>query len=103
MDDHNYESMFSHNPTSEEIFYAHLFEEPLVPIGADPTPAENAALARALTAYAKRSGPDDFAALTGFLEMYPHCPWNVGLLTNLGLEYFNTGHYSKTLEAWGQA
>ena len=103
MDAHNYETMFPPNPTSEDIFCARLFEEPLVPIGAIPTPAENAALARALTAYANRSGPDDFAGLTGFLDMYPTCPWNVALLTNLGLEYFNTGHYSKTLEAWTQA
>src|SRR3989442_1763824 len=53
--------------------------------------------------YSKRSGPDDFSSLTGFLEIYPNCPWNVALLTNLGLEYYNTGHYSKTLEVWGQA
>ena len=95
--------MFSQNPTSEDIFYARLFEEPLVPIGADPTSAENAALARALTAYAKRSGPDDFSSLTGFLEMYPRCPWNVALLTNLGFEYYHTGHYSKVVEALTQA
>jgi hypothetical protein len=82
---------------------ARLFEEPLVPVGADPTPAENAALATALLGYSKRSGPDDFSSLTGFLEMYPKCPWNVALLINLGLEYYNTGHYSKTLEVWGQA
>ena len=74
-----------------------------MPIGADPTPAENAALATALADYSKRSSPDDFSSLTGFLECYPKSPWNAALLTNLGLEYYNTGHYSKTLEAWGQA
>ena len=74
-----------------------------MPIGADPTPAENAALAAALLDYSKRSGPDDFSSLTGFLETYPKSPWNAALLTNLGLEYYNTGHYSKTLEAWAQA
>ena len=91
MDDHNYESMFSPNPTSEDIFLARLFEEPLVPIGADPTPAENAALAAALLDYSKRSGPDDFSGLTGFLEAYPKSPWNAALLTNLGLEYYYRG------------
>ena len=32
--------MFSPNPTPQDIFRARLFEEPLVPVGADPTPAE---------------------------------------------------------------
>ena len=96
-------NMFSPNPTPQDIFLARLFEEPLVPIGADPTPAETAALAAALLGYSKRSGPDDFSSLTGFLETYPKSPWNVALLTNLGLEYYHTGHYSKTLEVWRQA
>jgi RHS repeat-associated protein len=95
--------MYSKNPTAQEIFQIRLFEEPLVPIGADPTPAENTALASALLDYSKRSGPDDFSSLTGFLEAYPKCPWNCALLTNLGLEYYHTGHYSKTLEVWSQA
>src|SRR6185503_6171665 len=50
---------FSANPTTQEIFRARVFEEPLVPIGGDPTAEENAALAAALLGYAKRSGPDD--------------------------------------------
>lgn len=95
--------MFSANPTVQDIFLTRLFEEPLVPVGDDPTPAENIALANALLDYSKRSGPDDFSSLTGFLENYSECPWNVSLLTNLGLEYYHTGHYSKTLEVWGQA
>ena len=32
--------MFSPNPTPEDIFRARVFEEPLVPIGGEPTPAE---------------------------------------------------------------
>src|SRR6185436_4625899 len=95
--------MYSKNPTAQEIFQIRIFEEPLVPIGADPTPAENTALASALLDYSKRSSPDDYSSLTGFLEIYPNSPWNVALLTNLGLEYYNAGHYSKTLEVWGQA
>jgi hypothetical protein len=95
--------MFSPNPTAQDIFLSRLFEEPLVPVGADPTPAENAALAAALQGYSKRSGPDDFSSLTGSLETYPQCPWNAALLTNLGLDYYHMGHYSKTLEIWTQA
>jgi RHS repeat-associated protein len=93
----------SASPTVEEIFRARLFEEPLVPIGATPTAAENAALAVALLAYSKRAGPDDFSSLTAFLEKHPKSPWRAALLINLGLEYYNTAHYSLTLPAWSEA
>jgi RHS repeat-associated protein len=96
-------SMFSPNPTPEEIFRARVLEEPLVPIGPDPTPAENAALAAALLRYSERSVSDDFSSLTAFLESYSNSPWKPALLTNLGLEYYHAGHYSKTLQAWAQA
>jgi YD repeat-containing protein len=95
--------MFSPNPTPQDIFLARLFEEPLVPVGADPAPAETAALASALEAYAKRSDPEDFSSLTGFLRTYPNSAWNAALLTNLGLEYYNTGRYSKVVEALTRA
>jgi hypothetical protein len=63
--------MFSPNSTPQDIFRAQFFEEPLVPIGADPTPGENAALAAALLAYSERSGPDDLSSFTAFLETHP--------------------------------
>ena len=77
-----------------------MFEEPLVLIGSEPSAGENAALAAALLGYSKRSGPDDFTSLSSFLENYPHSPWAAALLTGLGLEYYNTAHYSLALEAW---
>jgi RHS repeat-associated protein len=94
---------FSANPTAQEIFRARVFEEPLVPIGGEPTAEENAALAAALLGYAKRSGPDDFAGLTDFLEKYAQSPWRAALLTDLALEYYNTAHYSLALKAWEKA
>src|SRR5262245_18852750 len=51
---------FSSKPTREEFFRARLFEEPLVPMGGEPTPLENAALATALLGYSQRTSPDDF-------------------------------------------
>jgi hypothetical protein len=63
--------MLAATPTPKDIFQGHFFVEPLVPIGADPTPAENAALVTALQNYSRRIGPDDFSSLTGFLEAYP--------------------------------
>jgi Peptidase C39 family len=89
--------------TPQEIFLFRLFEEPLVPISAEPTLSENAALANALSVYSQCSGSDDFSSLTNFLEAYPTSPWNAALLTNLGIEYYNRGYYSKTLDVWGQA
>jgi hypothetical protein len=97
------ELKFSAKPTVQEIFRARIFEEPLVPIGGDPSAEENAALAAALLGYAKRSGPDDFAGLTEFLNQHPNSPWRAALLTDLGLEYYNTAHYSLALDAWEKA
>lgn len=94
---------FSASPTTEEIFRARVFEEPLVPVGGEPTPAENTALAAALRGYAVRNSPDDFSSLTDFLDQHPNSPWAAALLTDLGLEYYNTAHYSLALEAWGKA
>jgi RHS repeat-associated protein len=93
----------SAQPTSREIFQARVFDEPLVPLGGEPGAAETAELAAALTVYSRRSGPDDFASLTRFLEHHPKSPWCPALLTGLGLEYYNTAHYSKALAAWQQA
>jgi hypothetical protein len=88
------------NPSAEQIFRARFFEDPLVPIGVEPMPAENSALVAALDGYSRRAGPDDFSSLTDFLEAYPQSPWKASLLNNLGREYYNTGYYSKALEAW---
>jgi len=95
--------MFSSNPTTQDIFLARLFEEPLVPIGENPTPDANADLAMALQGYSNRSGPDDFSSITGFIEHHPRSSWNASLLMNLGLEYYKTGYYSKTIEVWSKA
>ncbi len=94
---------FPSNPKPEDFFRARVFEEPMVAIGAEPGPEENAALASALVGYAKRSGPDDFTSLTKFLEAHPKSPWRAAVLTGLGTEYYNTAHYSLALAAWAEA
>lgn len=94
---------FSAQPTVQEFFRARVFEEPIVPIGGEPTAEENVALAAALVGYAKRGGPDDFGSLARFLEEHPKSPWRAALLTGLGFEYFNTARYSRALEAWSEA
>lgn len=80
-----------------------VFEEPLVPVGGAPTPAESAALAEALIAYRERRTPDDFSSLTRFLERHPKSAWQAAVRTGLGIEYYHTAHYSLALAAWREA
>ena len=94
---------FPASPTAEDIFRARIFEEPLVPMGAEPTPEENADFAAALVKYAECAGPDDFSVLTDFLDAHLGSPWNGALLTNLGLVYYRRGRYSRALQAWTSA
>ena len=58
-------------PTAVDIFRARIFEEPLVPMGAEPTAQETADFAAALIGYAECDDPDDFSALTAFLDAHP--------------------------------
>src|SRR5437870_13261640 len=62
---------FSPQPSEKEIMGAKVFDEPLIPIGGQPSQDENTALAAALLQYGQRSSPDDFSSLTAFLEKFP--------------------------------
>jgi RHS repeat-associated protein len=92
---------FSDPPQDSEFLRVHFFAEPLIPIGGHTTPAENRALAAALTSYAK--GHSSVGSLTGFLSQYPSSPWKASLLVDLGVIYRNTGYWSKALAAWEEA
>jgi RHS repeat-associated protein len=94
---------FSATPSKEDIGRARVFEEPLIPVGGEPTASENTDLAAALVGYTQRRGPDDFASLTEFRDRHPKSPWCAALLTGLGMEYYNTAHYSRALQAWSEA
>ena len=59
---------FSASPRCRNFSARASLREPLVPVGGKPTAAENSDLADALLGYAQRTGPDDFASLTGFLK-----------------------------------
>jgi RHS repeat-associated protein len=93
----------SSTPSTAEISRARVFEEPLIPIGGEPSLVENGALAAALLRYAERTSPDDFASLTDFLVQHPKSPWRATLFAGLGFEYYTTAHYSLALEAWSKA
>ena len=89
------------NPIATAIQTARL-AEPLIRT-APTNPAEDDALALAITAFQGRGVPDDFSSLTGFLAKYPHSGWAPALLTNLGLQYLHYGYFSRALDAWQQA
>jgi RHS repeat-associated protein len=94
---------FSDNPTDEEFFSNFVLPEPLVPMGAPTTSAENKALAKALLRFHKRKKSDDYSALVDFLDQWPHSSWRVALLTDLGLLCRQSGYYSRALSYWQQA
>src|ERR1039458_9696086 len=94
---------FSAHPTSAEVPSARFFDEPLIPMGGEPSVEENLALAGALTAYASRTNFDDFTSLTGFLDQFPDSKWSGSLLLHLGTEYYNSGYYSRAMTTWEDA
>jgi RHS repeat-associated protein len=79
---------------------ARLFPEPLVFAGHQPSIAENRQLAAALREYERRAAADDFSALEQFLRANPNSAWTPAVWFNLATEYYNTGWYSKSLDAW---
>ncbi len=90
---------FSKEPTDEEIFRVHFFEEPLVPMEGSYNAEENNGLVLALAAFSQRSNPDDFSAVTRFLKDYPKSRWRGALLANLGIVYRRTGYYNQAMDA----
>ena len=90
-------------PTDADIFHCRMFAEPLVPIGGETTPQENAALLAAIEAQKNSVDQDDHSAVLTFLDQNPNSAWRAALLTNLGLEYRHTGWFLKALDAWEKA
>jgi hypothetical protein len=94
---------FSPNPTVEEISKARVFAEPLVPIGGSPSAEQNLKLAQAITAYQTQGNVENVSSFTAFLNQFPTSPWRAALLTDLGIVYRRTGHFSRALTAWEAA
>ena len=93
---------FSARPTDAEIFGAHIFPQPLIPVGKS-TVGENRALANVLASYVKRSDADDQSILTQFLRDHPKSVWKPALLINIGIAQRQMGYFSKAMEAWLEA
>jgi RHS repeat-associated protein len=94
---------FSKEPKDSEFTTISVFSEPLVPVGGKTTPAENNALAKAITAFSNTANPEYIKPFTTFLEKFPSSPWRASLLANLGATYRSTGYWSKALAAWEES
>jgi RHS repeat-associated protein len=87
-----------------EVISKRVFAEPLVSAGGSESTAEdNRALAAVLAAHAQRQKIDDFSLVEQFLASRPKSPWQVSLLTNLGVSYYKAGYFTKAMAAWEQA
>jgi RHS repeat-associated protein len=94
---------FSKEPPNEEMYTAHIFEEPLVSTSGIEVPGENAALVYALAAFSQRSSADDFSSITQFLNRNPDTHWRGALLANLGIIYRRSGYYNQAMNSWEEA
>ncbi len=95
---------FSKEPTDEEIYRVHFFEEPLVPESNKiAVTGESEALLYALAGFSQRTSPDDFSSVLKFLKDYPESRWQGALLANLGIVYRRIGYYVKAMEVWQSA
>ncbi|HJV91536.1 MAG TPA: hypothetical protein VJ623_14595 [Holophagaceae bacterium] len=91
------------SPSVADLRGIKVLAEPLVPIGGEPTPEENAALARALERYEATGVTEAVDPLIDFLNAHPSTPWAASLLTDVGVVYRHTGRYTKALGVWEQA
>jgi YD repeat-containing protein len=77
-------------------------QEPVVPVGGEPTQAENVALAQALTSN-QANGFQDLMTLEGFLKDHPHSPWAGSVRLNLGLLYHHYGRFTESIANFKQS
>ena len=94
---------FSAMPSTAEIFRARIFEEPIVPVGSDPLPAETRSLANALVQFHQDGGRVWRPTLGRFLDTYPQSSWRPSLLLNIGRLELGVHAYAGAFEAWDEA
>lgn len=86
------------NPSDTDIETAHIFDEPLVPIGGTATKGENAALGAALLKFQQVRSGDDVSMLDAFLEDYPQSRWRVALQTNIAIIRRHAGYFNEAMD-----
>ena len=100
-------TLFSAEPTVAEFQQARVFEEALASTGSSaPGSGENRLLAAALLSVRRTradTGSADLRLVEQFMDRFPNSTWAATLWTNLGLEYFKRGSFTKALDAWERA
>jgi len=86
---HQAEAWGLHGPFEESLLADH-----------QPKPTDKTSLEAAIAQYEHSSQPDDFSPFITHLRQYPDSAYRLALLTNLGLQYYHYGYFSKALDAW---
>jgi len=98
----NLDVAFGPEPTTEAIAEARLFAERLVPT-AEPTPEQNAAMARLLEAFARTTPERRLVVLQDAMRDWVASPWRAALLTNGAALFKAAGHFTRASDYWRQA
>lgn len=98
----NLDVAFGPEPTTVAIAEARLFAERLVPT-AEPTPAQNAAMARLLEAFARTTPERRLVLLQDAMRDWVASPWRAALLTNGAALFKAAGHFTRASDYWRQA
>ncbi len=86
-----------------DIRNAHVFPEPLIYLGEEPSVLESQALDLAVRRFKEGRDTEDLRPFLEYLEAYPHSGWNASILVGIGSSYRHTGHFSRALEAYKTA
>ncbi len=92
---------FSSAPTDAELFQAHVLAEPFVPMPGAAVAAENAGLAKVISAFL--ANPDDLSGFERFAAQFPQSRWTASIRLNLGLRYFHTCYFTQAMASFEQA
>ena len=94
---------FSQAPADSELMGVRLFGEPLAPMEAAAVAGENAALGRAVEAFAARTKQGDVSALAAFVAAFPKSRWAAAVYLNMGILQFKNGEFSQVLNDFDRA
>ena len=93
---------FGPAPTTEAIRDARIFPERLVPT-AEPTPEQNAVMARFLEAFARTTPERRLVLLQDAMRDWVGSPWRAALLANGGSLFKAAGYFTRAGDYWRQA
>lgn len=90
-------------PSIQALRYNAILPEPLQSATNNPDSAEAEALLQALWQHDQRPTHDDFSVLEEYLKENPGSPWEASVQMNLGLLYYKTGYFTRSIGAYQQA